>query len=258
MNTVNLFLVSFALILLHMHLAFFLSQLTRRVSIVDVFWGLGFVVAAIGSFVLSGNSHPRQVLVVFLVLLWGVRLALYIAIRSLGKGEDRRYQALKEKWGNQLTLKTYVYVFLLQALLLMIIATPVIYINAVSGLGFTILDVAGSILWLIGFSFESIADIQLFLFKSKPENKGKVMNTGLWYYSRHPNYFGESLVWFGIWIIGLNLVGGWIFIFSPILITFLLVRVSGAKIIESNHKDDPDYQHYIKTTSGFVPWVKKG
>jgi steroid 5-alpha reductase family enzyme len=236
-----------------------LSLVKRDASIVDVFWGLGFVVVAWITFLRSDGFLGRKILITLLTTVWGLRLALHILIRNWGHGEDRRYQAWRARYGNRFWWVSLFTVFGLQGVLLWIVSL-VLQVGQISiipaKLG--IFDLLGAMIWTVGFIFEALGDWQLYRFKAEPENKGKVMNKGLWAYTRHPNYFGDSLVWWGLFVIALATPGsGWMVI-SPLLITFLLLRVSGVTLLEKTIADRrPEYQEYIKRTSRFIPWFPR-
>jgi steroid 5-alpha reductase family enzyme len=202
-----------------------------------------------------------------LTTLWGLRLALHILIRNWGHGEDRRYQAWRAQYGARFWWVSLFTVFGLQGVLLWAIslvlqvgqlsAIPARLLSAIPA-RLVVLDFMGVIIWAVGFIFEAVSDWQLYRFKAVPENKGKVMKKGLWAYTRHPNYFGESLVWWGLFLITLATPGsGWVVI-SPLLIGFLLLKVSGVTLLEKTIVDSrPEYAEYIKSTSSFIPWFPR-
>ena len=235
------------------------SLLLKDSSIVDIFWGAGFVLSAWVSFLQTLDSLGwRDCLALTLVTVWGLRLTIHILIRNWGKGEDFRYVKMREENGNQWWWKSYFKVFLLQGILMWIIAAPLTAVQIPGNQdAHGVLDFIGLALWLFGFYFEALGDLQLSRFKGNPENKGKVLQSGVWRYTRHPNYFGDSAQWWAYYLIALS-AGGWWTIFSPILMTLLLVRVSGVSLLEkalTNTK--PGYEDYIKRTSAFIPWFPK-
>ena len=244
------------LVFVYMTAWFLLALYLRNNSIVDIAWGLGFSVIALLTFMQS-EKYMRQILVTLLTITWGLRLSVYILMRNRGKDEDFRYKKWREQWGENWVLMSYLKVFLLQGLIMILVSFPIIWVNTDNGIWLTKLDLYGAGLCLFGILFEATADAQLFLFKSIESNKGKVMMSGLWRYSRHPNYFGESLAWCGLFLMSYNVSGGLITIISPILITFFLLRVSGIPLLEKRYKDDKEYRKYCQTTSGFVPWLPK-
>lgn len=226
----------------------------------DVAWGLGFVVAGVTALVSSGNLTNNKLLLLLMVALWGCRLSGYILWRKHGKPEDKRYAAWREEWGATVVWRSLLQVFWLQGALLLIIAAPVWWTLAqpqpTNQLSWGWLGVG---VWLVGWAFEVVGDWQLWQFKRHPQNKGRVMNQGLWKYTRHPNYFGESTLWWGVWIMVLNLGAPWWTIIGPATITFLLLKVSGVTLLESHFHGNPEYQAYQKNTSPFISWwPKKG
>ncbi len=244
-------------VFLFMAILFLIALIKKDNSIVDIGWGLGFIlVALINYFGLPGYT-PRQVLVTALIVIWGVRLAAYLYYRNKGKSEDFRYAQWRKKWGRSWVIRSFFQVFILQGVIMLTIAYPVFILHYDRMLYFTWFDKIGLLVWLIGFLFEAVGDLQKSIFKSKPGNKGKVMTSGLWRYTRHPNYFGEAAMWWGIFIIMLNVPYGWLAIFSPLIITNLLLFVSGVPMLEKKHAADPEYQKYASRTSLFIPWFPK-
>ena len=258
MNTpMALFALTLGAALGFMVLVWLLSVVKRDASIVDIFWGLGFALIAWISYLVAGGSPPRKLLIAGLTTLWGVRLAAHIFWRSRGKGEDRRYQAWRARYGESFWWVSLFTVFGLQALLLWVISL-VLQVGQLSPtpeeLGW--LDGLGAALWATGFAFEAIGDRQLLRFKADPANRGKVMDRGLWAYSRHPNYFGECLVWWGIFLITLSTPGSAWSVVSPLTITFLLLKVSGVTLLEKTILETrPEYRDYMERTSAFIPWL---
>ena len=234
------------------------SLALKNASIVDIFWGPAFIVQALVYFALTDGFAARKVLVLSLVLIWGLRLAIHIFIRNRGKGEDFRYQNWRKQYGARYWWISFFQVFLLQGLLSWIIGAPLLVpqMNATPA-ELTALDVLGVAVWGIGFYFEAAGDAQLARFKADPANKGKLLRSGLWAYTRHPNYFGDAAQWWGLYLIALG-AGGWWTIFSPILMTYLLVRVSGVGMLEKTlAKTKPGFQEYMDTTGAFVPWFPR-
>jgi steroid 5-alpha reductase family enzyme len=234
----------------------FISLVMRDVSIVDVYWGFGFVVLA-WVYALGASAHtPRAIIVVILVTLWGARLSLYLLRRKWGAGEDYRYQAMRNKDEGRFSWVSLVSVFWLQALILWIVSLPVF--EAVRHLEPDVLtapDIVGILVFAVGLFFESVGDRQLARFRADPANRGKVLDRGLWRYTRHPNYFGDALVWWGLFLMAASNPESWWTILSPILMTTLLVKVSGVALLEKDlTKTKPAYRRYLETTSAFVPW----
>jgi steroid 5-alpha reductase family enzyme len=236
-----------------------LSLPLRNASIVDIFWGLGFVIVAFLSLVLADGFAGRRILVTALVTIWGLRLSLHILLRNFGKGEDYRYRAWREAAGPAFWWTSFYRVFLVQGVILWIVSMPILAAGYYHSPGhFTPIDVAGVLVWCVGFTFEAVGDIQLARFKASPGNKGKVMRTGLWRFTRHPNYFGDAAVWWGLFLVAAATISGLWTIFSPALMTFLLVRVSGVALLEKKQVETrPEYRDYIESTSAFIPWLPK-
>lgn len=246
-------------LLLLMTLLWLLSLYWRDSSIVDVFWGMGFVL--LYWFFVDKNGLAvdyKSGLLGILVSLWGLRLSLHIGIRNRGKGEDYRYQAFRKAAGKHYWWVSLFQVFVLQGILLWIIAAPLAYVALSSPTPLSYWDGLGFALWLLGFGFEVLADEQLRRFKSNSANKGKVLDKGLWRYSRHPNYFGDALLWWGYFCFALALPHGILLLFSPLLMTYLLMRVSGVPLLEKRLKSTrPEYADYVRRTSAFFPWWKQ-
>ncbi len=241
---------------LYMTSWFLVSIIKKRNDVADVAWGLGFVLLTWISFLISDNDSVRPLLVNLMVSIWGLRLSYHIYKRNKGKTEDYRYLKWRNDWGKWFYLRSYFQVYLLQGLFLFLIVSPVLFINKNSSLSLNIIDLLGFCVWFTGFLFESIGDAQLKKFISNPENKGKLMRSGLWQYTRHPNYFGEVLGWWGIWIISISITNGFYFIIGPITITYLILKVSGVPMLEKKMEENPDFADYKKTTSVFIPWFK--
>lgn len=217
------------------------SVVKKRNDIADVAWGLGFILVALLNFFL--NPTGKAVVSLLLISIWGVRLALHIYQRNKNKKEDKRYQQFKNN--------PYVSVFLTQGFLMWLISWPVI--NPRGTLAW--FNVLGILIWVFGFYFESRADAELRNFLSKKENKGKVMQQGLWAYTRHPNYFGEVTMWWGIWL--LNISHNWWSIVGPLTITYLILKVSGVPLLEKRYEGNQEFEDYKKRVSIFIPWWPK-
>lgn len=238
-----------------MTLVWLISLAAKDASIVDRFWGLGFIAITIQQTLQSQVSTFRAGLILALVSLWGMRLSLYIHFRNRKKPEDARYLRMRRATGPSFWWKSYFFVFALQGFLMWLIAAPLAVIHSFPQTNvMTPLDYLGIFLWLTGFLFESVGDYQLSRFKRDPSNQGKVCRVGLWNWSRHPNYFGESLVWWGFFFICSNADYGWATIFSPILITYLLLKVSGVALLEKQlSTTKPDYKEYLEQVPAFFP-----
>jgi len=229
----------------------------RNVTIVDSLWGLGFVLIAWLTFFLSDGFWTRKMLIAVLVTLWGVRLSVYLSWRNWGKGEDPRYGLWREKSGQRFWLVSLFKVFILQALFLWVISIGLQMGQLAAKPDKLIwLDGLGLLVWATGFVFEAAGDWQLARFKSDPANKGRVMDRGLWAYTRHPNYFGEFLVWWGIFLITLSTPNSWWTVFCPIIVTAVLLKMTGIPLTEKGLIENrPGYREYIKRTNAFVPWL---
>jgi steroid 5-alpha reductase family enzyme len=246
-----------AAVLVYMVIWFLVSLALRRNDVADVAWGGGFIVAALTTLVSGDGMTPRALLVTALVIAWGLRLSLHIGLRNRGKGEDPRYRKWREEWGRYATVRSFFQIFILQGVLLLVISLPVIRVITAPDTSLTLMDFLGSVVWLTGFLFETISDWQLLQYKKDPAHKGKVITTGLWRYTRHPNYFGEVTLWWGIYIIALNVPGGWMTVIGPLTITFLILKVSGIPMLEKKYEGNAEFEEYKKRTSAFFPMSPK-
>jgi steroid 5-alpha reductase family enzyme len=250
--------VQAALIVFVYFLVFFLvAQVIKNNSIVDMGWGAGFVLLALIILISQGAYVERNLLMTLLVTIWGGRLTYYIVKRNWGKPEDFRYAKWRQEWGRWLVPRAFLQVFMLQGLLMLVIGYPIILVNANPQPGLHFFDYAGLLVWIVGFIFESVGDKQMAEFKKDPANKGHVIKSGLWKYSRHPNYFGEATMWWGIFLLALSVPSGLSAVISPLAITLLLLFVSGVPMLERKYKDNPEFQAYAKVTSKFFPWFPK-
>lgn len=245
------------LILAYFTLFFVIAQIIKNNSIVDIGWGIGFVIVAWYTFLRAGNGTEAGFLTTGLVTVWGSRLFYHIIKRNWKKPEDFRYAAWRKEWGRWVIPRAFFQVFMLQAFFMVVIAYPVVAINITERASYTLWVIIGLIVWLKGFFWEALGDWQLKQFIKNPENKGKIMKRGLWKYTRHPNYFGEATMWWGIFIIGIGTGSGFLGIISPLTITFLLVFVSGVPMLEKKYADNPEFQAYARLTSKFIPWFPK-
>jgi steroid 5-alpha reductase family enzyme len=228
-------------------------------SVVDPFWGPGFVLIAATAYTIGAGFEPRRLLVAGMVAIWGLRLGFYLLGRNLHEGEDRRYAAMRNYWGASFWWVSLGTVFLLQGVLMWIISLPIQVVMVASTPDVvTATDVGGLIFWGVGMYFEAVGDLQMRRFKSDPGNRGKVMDRGLWRYTRHPNYFGDAMVWWGIFLVAASVPGGVWTAISPLLMTFFLVKVSGVAMLERDIATRrPAYRDYIRSTSAFIPWPPK-
>ena len=237
---------------------YILGIVKKNNSIVDVGWGMGFVLIVLYTYIIVSDRSDIQTLISALVLVWGLRLSYHIIKRNWGKEEDFRYKQWREEWGKFVHVRAFFQVYMLQGFLMLVIASPIIVVNALS-----YDDVFGSVVWLgfivwiLGFLFESIGDAQLRAFIVQSKNRGKLLTHGLWRYTRHPNYFGEAMMWWGIWMISLSTSSGWYGIASPVVITLLLRFVSGVPMLEKKYEGRTDWESYKLMTNAFFPWFPK-
>jgi len=236
---------------------FILGTAIKNNSIVDQAWGVGFVLIAIYSMFRIGNYGAISLLTTLLVALWGLRLFYHIMKRNFGKPEDFRYANMRKDWGKTVVIRSFFQVYMLQGALMMLIAFPVVLTHEQVNQSITAWTLLGTGVWLIGYIFEVVGDAQLRGFKQNPDNKGRLMTTGLWAYTRHPNYFGEAVMWWGIFIIALSAGASFISIVSPIAITYLLVFVSGVPLLEKAMVGRPGFEEYANRTNKFIPWLPK-
>jgi steroid 5-alpha reductase family enzyme len=251
----NYYLILAITLLVFVHLWFVISLITKRNDVADIAWGLGFIVLTWTSFFIGGQAGTRSVITAILISVWGIRLAWHIHTRNKGKEEDYRYLAWRQQWGKWFLLRSYFQVFILQGAFLYIISLPILYINKSVNSPLIWLDIVGIAIWMFGFYFEALGDAQLVRFKKNPNNKGKLMQDGLWAYTRHPNYFGEVVQWWGIGIIALSVQGGWMGMIGPITITYLIVKVSGIPMLENKMQFHPDFANYTQKANAFFPRI---
>jgi steroid 5-alpha reductase family enzyme len=242
--------------LILLHLTYILSVKHKNFSFIDIAWGLGFIGISTTGLMLNNFSTIREITGTILVLFWGLRLATYLFLRSHGKPEDFRYATWRTEWGPRANTIAYFKIFWLQFFLMLMTGLPLFLIHAQEKSSLNWLDYLGICCWLIGFAWESIADYQKNNFKKNPSNKNKICQKGLWSLSRHPNYFGEALLWWGVGII--SFAGGSITgLVGPLFLNFLLLKISGVPLIEKRHQNLPDFKDYQMTTPRFVPSLKK-
>ena len=252
----KLLLISIAVVI-YISIIFLIAWSKKRLDIVDVAWGGGFIIAALTS-LMMGERGTLQLLVTGLVMIWGIRLAYHILRRVIAtKEEDPRYTEMRSHWKGNPALNAYFRIFVTQGLLATIISASVIWVNLSNSSSVNILVWVGVMFWVFGFLFESIGDAQLKYHLANPVKKGKLMTGGLWKYTRHPNYFGEATQWWAIYIIALSVPFGWMSIIGPLLITYLLLFVSGVKLTERRFEGRPGWDEYKKHTSIFIPWFPK-
>lgn len=236
---------------------FTIGTLIKNNSIVDIGWGLGFVVISWFTTLRSGNFYIANIILTILITIWGLRLFYHIIKRNVGKPEDFRYANWRREWGKSVVPRAFLQVYMLQGVFMFVVALPVILLNNESYSTLNIFGILGIIVWIIGFYFESVGDYQLKKFKSNLENKGKLMDQGLWGYTRHPNYFGEATMWWGIAIIAVSSGSNLLAFISPMTITYLLLFVSGVPMLEKSFANRPGYNEYAEKTPVFFPWFPK-
>jgi steroid 5-alpha reductase family enzyme len=251
-----LFIKSAVFLFIYATIWFVISLVKKRNDIADIAWGLGYVMLSI-FYLINEKTSARSILINTLVIIWGLRLALHIFVRNRGKKEDFRYLNWRIQWKNNFYLRSYLQVYLLQAFFLLIIISPVIIVSSTKQNQLNILDYIGVIIWLTGFLFESVADYQLLKFSKRKKEKDAILKTGLWKYSRHPNYFGEVLLWWGIFLIAVNSNLGLYSIIGPLTITILILFVSGIPMLEKHYLTNKDYLNYKNKTSLFFPLPPK-
>lgn len=259
MSYLEIYFSGLLIVVIFMTLLWLVSVFLKNASIVDPFWGLGFVIAGVFYFYNTDGLEIRKLIVLALLTIWGLRLSIYLGLRNLGKAEDFRYQQFRKDYGEKrYWWISFFQVFLLQGVLLWLISSPLLSAQFYSGgSDLNYVDYVAIVIWIIGFSFEAGGDYQLARFKSNPNNKGKVLNTGFWKYTRHPNYFGDASVW---WAYGLFSVasGSYLPLLSSLLMTLLIVKVSGVSLLEKTLKNTkPQYKDYVEKTSAFFPWFPK-
>lgn len=252
---IQLLLYALGLIVIYATVWFIIAVLKKRNDVADIAWGLGYIFICIFLFITQQHS-PVSLLLYVLVFIWGIRLSLHIYLRNKNKKEDFRYNAWREEWGHLFYLRSYLQVFLLQGILLWVIISPVIHAAYSKESPLNVFTWIGIGCWFIGFYFQTVGDFQLSVF-IKHKKKDDVLQTGLWKYTRHPNYFGEMMMWWGIFIITLPLKNSIYFIISPITISFLLLFVSGIPLMEKRYEGNKDFEAYKKRTSVLLPMPPK-
>lgn len=258
MSIVHMMLVGGGILLILFTLTWALQLKTKNAGIVDTIWSISFPVLALTYFFLAEGFFIRKILILVLVTIWGLRLGLHLLSRTLGHDEDARYTALRDEWGEKQNLLMPRF-FYFQAILALVLSIPFALIISNPETHLKTVEIIGSMLWLLSFVGESLADHQLKKFKQNSSNKGKVCDVGLWHYSRHPNYFFEWMIWLSYFIIAIGSPWGIISIACPLLMLFFLLRVTGIPYTErqSMKSKGKAYIEYQNSTSAFVPWRKK-
>ena len=242
------------LTLIHLFYAFAVKA--KKLDVIDSAWGLGFIIISLTGCILHQFSNSYENLVFIFVLIWGLRLSGFIFFRNLGKPEDHRYEDMRKGWGKHPNMTAYFKVYLLQYFIMMIVSAPLLVIHFYPQGEFGFLVYPGCALWILGFSWETIADFQKSRFKSQKGNTDKICMEGLWKFSRHPNYFGEAMAWWGICIISAT-TGTFLGIIGAGLLNFLLVKVSGVPLVEKRHKNKPEWIAYKADTPTLFPSLPK-
>lgn len=254
---ISYYIISAIAVFFYMLIWYFLSLLRKRNDIVDIAWGLGFIYLAVFLNYFNGFVTTQNLFILILITIWGIRLAYHIFPRQLAE-EDYRYQAFRKKWGKRFYWKSFLNIYMLQGALLLLVSAPVVASASYAKPFPTFFNSVGIIVWIVGFYFESISDAQLSSFKKDAKNKGKIMTSGLWKYTRHPNYFGEVTMWWGIWVIAFNNnISSWIALLGPVTITILVRYISGVPLLEEKYVGNKEFEEYKKRTSVFVPWFPK-
>ena len=269
--------ISLGSIFVFLIIMYFIEIANTNYGLIDVVWSVNFILATVVSFVYTTiryqSIYISQIIITALILIWGIRLSYYLAKRNIGKPEDRRYKELREKWGKSANFKAFFIVNMLQALWAAIIVSPIVVANSVYPdvrPGWIVFDgnaaeliplVIGTVFWLIGFYFETVGDRQLRAFVKNPDNKGKIIESGLWKYTRHPNYFGEITMSLSLFIIVISLAISnpliWITIIGPIIYTLLIYFVTGVKRSEDYLKTKNGYEQYMERTGILIPLPPK-
>lgn len=244
-------------ILVYMSLCFVASIIFRRNDVADIGWGLGFVITSFIVLISNHNERLTTFMVFLLVLIWGIRLSSHILLRNIKKPEDFRYKVWRDSWGKWFYLRSYFQIYILQGILMLLILLPVLAILSEKPFNNNPLLIVGLVVWVFGFIFETIGDRQLTKFLEDKNRKVKIMQQGLWKYSRHPNYFGEITQWWAIGLIALAVDYGWLALIGPLTITFLITKISGIPLLEKNYANNPEYTKYKLKTSILIPLPTK-
>ncbi len=248
-------LISCAIAIAVLMISVWLESVRRAdASIVDLVWGFGFAVVAWTAYFISDQPQPARLLLPVLTSIWGLRLSVYLTWRNHGRPEDYRYREMRKKWGDSFPLASLLTVFALQGAVMWVVSIPVQIGTTKVVDGFSWGTLIGILVWAVGLFFESVGDWQLSRFKADPANQGRVLDNGLWRYTRHPNYFGDFLVWWGLFFVAVAQSGVWWTVIGPIVMSFFLMRVSGVTLLEKTlRKTKPQYDDYIQRTNAFFP-----
>ena len=249
---ISIFLESALILFAYASLWFIVSIWKKRNDLADIAWGLGYVLLS-GYQVLTRDIHPVLLVCFILIAIWGIRLSIFIYLRNRNKPEDFRYAQWRKEWGSMFYIRSFLQVYLLQAFFLLIIISPVLFSASFDHSEWSIFTVLGVLIWAIGFYWQSVGDTQLKRFVKNRKSKEDILETGLWRYSRHPNYFGEITMWWGIYLIVFPLPGSLFFIIGPITISLLIRYVSGVPMLEKRYEDNERYQEYKKRVPILFP-----
>lgn len=261
-------------LLIYLIVAFIVGTIKKNNGIMDIFYGPGYFIVTFTSFItnliLTETTSLQKIVVTILVLIWAIRLASYVYIRNYGKPEDYRYVAMRERWKTNIVLKSLLRIYLFQGLVIFIVDIPSWFVIiseppsvlegaiATGGQYFYIITLlSGTFIWVVGFLFETIGDWSLYHFLQNPENKGRVMDKGVWKYTQHPNYFGEVTQWWGLYVIAIGVPFGFITFFGPAYITFMIIKVSGVRLLDKRFEGNNEYAAYKRRTPKFFPWLPK-
>jgi steroid 5-alpha reductase family enzyme len=253
----NSFTLAAVVIFLFMTFMFFLAVFLKDNSIADIAWGTGFIITSIAVLIYNSSFGILNITATLCVVIWGIRLAVRIFLRNKGTGEDWRYKKWREEWGSFFYLRSYLQVFILQGLIMLINVSPLIIINSSTADNIGLFAVAGLSIWCLGFFFEAVGDAQLDRFIKNPAKKSAILDTGLWKYTRHPNYFGEVTMWWGLFVIALSVPFGWMAIAGPAIINLMIYFVSGVPMTERAMENMPGFREYRERTNALIPWFPK-
>lgn len=256
---INTYSISAFTVIVFMLFMYAAAQIKKDNSIVDIGWGMGFILITLSLILSSGNAAIDAYYFSSMIFIWGIRLTLHIYSRAKGRGEDFRYAEWRKNWGRKAAWIAFYKVFMLQGLLMLFIALPVLVYFDKRGDENIILKISGAVIFIIGFLFEAVGDMQLSNFKKNPSNKGRIITSGLWRITRHPNYFGEAVLWWGIALYSYACTKSVVVFLGPLLLNFLLLKVSGIPLLEKKYEGRSDWERYKLITPTFTPWIgKKG
>lgn len=249
---------AFFLVLGLMSILFVVYYFKKNAGIADIGWSLSFTLASWAYFFIGNGDSPKKWIITMMVTIWSLRLAWQLYQRFIATEEDARYRDLRQSWGGEQGDAKFFIMFIFQGVLAVVLSLPFLIVAANGESSWYSIEALGMFLWLIGVAGEALADHQLFKFKQDPSNEGKVCQEGLWYYSRHPNYFFEFIVWLGFFFFALGTPGGWLSIISPALMLILLTKISGIPLAEAQalKSKGAAYEEYQKSTSSFIPWLR--